>query len=79
MYQIRSHALTETKKKTSTMSVNREVAVPLKLHEVLALGTELVLRLNYSMKVARSSSFEFAKIYAWRHSIQVSSMARDTV
>ena len=46
------------------MSGNREVATKT---EVLALGTQLVLRLNYSMEVARSSSSELAKIYGWRH------------
>ena len=68
MYQIKSHALTETKKKRSTRSVNRQVATQA---EVLALGTQLVLRLNYSTEVARSSSSELSKIYGWRHKSNV--------
>ena len=50
------------------MSVNREIATQA---EVLAMGTQLVLRLNFSMEVAKSSSSELAKIYGWRHKSNV--------
>ena len=50
------------------MSVNREVATQA---EVLALDTQLILRLKYCLEVARSSSSELAKIYGWRHKSNV--------
>ena len=50
------------------MSVNSEVATQAK---ILVLGTQLVLRLNYSMEVAGSSSSELARIYEWRHKSKV--------
>ena len=57
------------------MSVNRQVATQA---EVLVLGTHLVLRLNYSAEVARSSS-QLAKIYGWRHKSNVYVKAPDNL